>query len=399
MNLVSESDRVLEPISMEHYPLDSLKGVKILLVEDNLLNQELAMDILSDYQAQVTIADNGKTGVEKVANESFDIVLMDMQMPVMDGIEATKVIRKDYDQEALPILALTANAMLDDVNYCKSIGMNDHVAKPIDIDELLAKIIQWTSNRHQEQESMPQARAKLIDTNTAELNNTTTAVLEVTHEPPKQEANEGFFGIMDDLAELSVINVTPLKARFKHNETLIGRLITRFYSQKSTLFDELIQSYQEGAFDLLALHAHTLKGVAAMVGAENLSDAAQTIEEMIKKEADLADIEVHLDALKVEFTACLSQLEPIVKKYQQPSVQIDHTALKGPIHVLTLEEQAQLENRIMTGDSQSAQLIRELLARNVVDGQQTVLNKMLDAVQSYDFDRAESLIEQLDQFR
>jgi len=124
-----------------------LKGLKILLVEDNELNQELAQDLLQKNGLEVTLANNGLEALEMVESEVFDAVLMDCQMPVMDGYEATRKIRENMKYQNLPILAMTANTMEGDKEKALEAGMNDHIAKPIDPDTMLMTIAKWaTSN-------------------------------------------------------------------------------------------------------------------------------------------------------------------------------------------------------------------------------------------------------------
>jgi len=118
----------------------SLKGVCLLLVEDNTLNQMLASDLLRGHGATVDIANNGEQAVTAIGLRSFDLVLMDVQMPVMDGLEATRWIRANPHHRELPIIAMTANAMDSDRQQCLDAGMNDFIAKPIDIEQMLAVI-------------------------------------------------------------------------------------------------------------------------------------------------------------------------------------------------------------------------------------------------------------------
>ncbi|CAA7616112.1 Sensor protein barA [Magnetospirillum sp. LM-5] len=122
--------------------LEALRGTKVLLVEDNDLNQEVASEILRDAGLEVDIADNGQIAVDMVKAGSYDLILMDMQMPVMDGVTATREIRK-LGQTHLPIIAMTANAMQVDKDRCLDAGMNDHIAKPIDPDSMFATLLKW----------------------------------------------------------------------------------------------------------------------------------------------------------------------------------------------------------------------------------------------------------------
>jgi len=127
-------------------PVDATRtrGVRVLLVEDNEINQEVALGQLEDAEVVVDVAENGEIAVRMVRDNQYDIVLMDMQMPVMDGIEATRIIRSDARFEGLPIVAMTANAMAADRDKCLKAGMNDHIPKPIDPEELFRVLAHWT---------------------------------------------------------------------------------------------------------------------------------------------------------------------------------------------------------------------------------------------------------------
>ncbi|MDE6026180.1 MAG: response regulator [Lachnospiraceae bacterium] len=124
-----------------------ISGSRILLVEDNEINLEIARYMLEEKGAKITTAENGQVAVSKYSNapEDFDVILMDIMMPVMDGLEATEKIRSIDRKKEIPIIAMTANAFDDDVKRCKDAGMNDHVAKPIDAIQLMLTLQKWIS--------------------------------------------------------------------------------------------------------------------------------------------------------------------------------------------------------------------------------------------------------------
>lgn len=135
-----EETQYAEPETIE---VEHLRGIRVLLVEDNEINQEVALGQLEDAEVVVDVAENGEIAVGMVRSNEYDIVLMDMQMPVMDGIEATRVIRADSRFDKLPIVAMTANAMAVDRDRCLEAGMNDHIPKPIDPDQLFGALSRW----------------------------------------------------------------------------------------------------------------------------------------------------------------------------------------------------------------------------------------------------------------
>ena len=140
----------------------TIRGARVLLVDDNELNLEVANELLRNAGLVVDLAENGRFAVEKVKAADYDLVLMDMQMPVMDGLTATLEIRRDEHFKDLPIVAMTANAMQGDRDRCIRAGMNDHVAKPIDPENLWKALLKWIKPRQStaEQKALPAAMRK-----------------------------------------------------------------------------------------------------------------------------------------------------------------------------------------------------------------------------------------------
>ena len=132
-----------------------MEGKKLLLVEDNELNREIAVELLAMHGLLADTAENGQIAVERFqasAPGEYACILMDIQMPVMDGYQASEAIRRleREDARAIPILALTANAFAADVGRAHSAGMNDHISKPIDVDQLIGAIQLWTNNKRKQ---------------------------------------------------------------------------------------------------------------------------------------------------------------------------------------------------------------------------------------------------------
>ena len=133
VNKVNAPDRQLN---------NNLLGISVLLVEDNLVNQLVAKELLLSMQAKVTIANNGQQAISILAEQAFDVILMDIQMPIMDGLTAAKAIRAQKKYEKLPIIAMTAHAREEDKRQSIAVGMNLHVSKPVTVNVLLDSIKQ-----------------------------------------------------------------------------------------------------------------------------------------------------------------------------------------------------------------------------------------------------------------
>lgn len=226
-----------------------LKGLRILLVEDNLLNQEVAMELLGREDAVVTLAENGQLAVESLQSnpQGFDVVLMDMQMPVMDGLQATRHIRRQLRLETLPILAMTANAMASDRDQCAEAGMNGHVGKPFDIDDLVEKILDITGRQD-----------KTHFRTSPEINRATSART----------------GLTDHNAALK---------RLGGDTQFFGRLLRTFASTSPAVLGQAIDALKSRDWRSAGTHLHTLKGTASALGATELARAAADAEACAKE--------------------------------------------------------------------------------------------------------------------
>jgi PAS domain S-box-containing protein len=144
LRLALQSSRAPDGLRSQDWPHGSqLKGARILLVEDNEINREVAFELLTGAGIVVAVAENGREALEVLLRERFDGVLMDCQMPVMDGFEATRALRSRHELRDLPIIAITANAMVGDREKALAAGMNDHIAKPINVVQLFATLERW----------------------------------------------------------------------------------------------------------------------------------------------------------------------------------------------------------------------------------------------------------------
>jgi signal transduction histidine kinase/ligand-binding sensor domain-containing protein/DNA-binding response OmpR family regulator/HPt (histidine-containing phosphotransfer) domain-containing protein len=230
-----------------------IKGARILIVEDNEINQLVAREILEYAGATVKIAWNGKEAVEALNDNEFDAVLMDLQMPEMDGFEATRAIRSDNRYQNLPIIAMTAHAMTGDREKCLRAGMNDHISKPINSADLIGTITKWLPSRWEgSTESLP----------------------------PLVEAPHGAEGELPE--SLPGIDVKDALRRLEGNGGLLMKLLCRFGQRYPGEVERIRDAWNRGEKVTAKRLCHTLKGVAANLGARDLSHLAGLLEKMLE---------------------------------------------------------------------------------------------------------------------
>ena len=225
--------------------LQTLHGSNILLVEDNATNQQIIIGLLENSGINIDIADNGQIGVDMYNKnpEKYELILMDLQMPIMGGIEATKIIREN--DKDIVIIALTANAMREDVQKTQEAGMNEHLNKPIDVEDFFKKLIKYISKKRNIIDICPNASMQ-----------------------EKEIAIPQFINI-DTQVGLS---------HLAENKTLYIKLLHQFYNKTKDLKLEDLNDED------LKREAHTIKGLSANLGALELSSVAKELELTLDKE-------------------------------------------------------------------------------------------------------------------
>ena len=233
---------VLRPAPDRNQPL---QGASVLLVEDNEFNQVVATELLAMMGVAVTVAGDGQEALEILSLSSFDAVLMDLQMPVMDGYEATRRLRADPAFADLPILAMTAHAMVQEREHCQALGMNDYITKPIDPNELTATLGRWVH---------PQST--------------------VAPPVPRNASPDGL-----PSAALPVIAWEEGLAHFAGKEPLYEKMLVRFLELNGGAADELQKATEQGKLEEVARLAHSMISAAGIIGANGLSATAKALQD------------------------------------------------------------------------------------------------------------------------
>ncbi|QLI81448.1 PAS domain S-box protein [Chitinibacter fontanus] len=267
-----------------HRDAKFLHGIRILLVEDNPLNQQVASELLSGVGASVILAQHGGEALGWLSIEPLpcDVILMDLQMPVLDGNETTRLLRSDPRLQSVPIIAMTAHAMSDERQRCLDAGMNDYVTKPIQPDILFATIAKWVGDK--------------------------ITTPEICHTP---------FGYFDEslFPVIEGVDTHDVVARLMGDVQLYEMLFRQFlhdYQAADQQFEQLLGSDWQAAERL----AHSIKGVAGTLGMSQLAEVAAKLEQRLRlNPGDAGD-------LKLAFTSSLNQmLQAVAKVYpaQEPT--------------------------------------------------------------------------------
>jgi len=271
------------------FDIERVRGARVLLVEDNEINQEVAIGQLEDAEVFVDLAENGAEAVRMVGENDYDIVLMDMQMPVMDGIEATRILRANPRSESLPIIAMTANALVSDREMCLQAGMNDHIAKPIDPDQLFGVLLRWI---------------KRPDGDGAGVHEWPGAKPAANAAPRLELAGDGALAI-------DGIDVKSALKRTGGNRQRYESLLRRFAAQQATTVEDIRKALSIGDAATAERAAHSLKGAAGTLGVIALSEAAARAETAIRMgqgiDAALTSLSIDLGAAVGAIRAALPQ--------------------------------------------------------------------------------------------
>ena len=334
----------------------SIQGAHILLVEDNAINQEIAQAILEKAGFRVTIAGDGSEGVERVKMQAFDAVLMDMQMPVMDGFLATQLIRRLPEGENLPIIALSAAAMMNDKEACMQAGMNDHVAKPIDQAELVAVLINHI-------------RLPLVSV--AEENTLNASKID-THRYRLPAQLPGF-------------DFPHALARLNRDTDLLAKLLLRFADEFTPVVLQLGQVATDQAFEQAKRSLHTIKGISANLGMTELTARVREAEKQLGNSVlpvDLTDFGDYLGAVIRTIREQVIKLEAVPSPRTQASVNIP----------AELNRLAEVLARHQFPDGNELHRLRSMLAGHVPGD---IADRLERAIHDYDFDNAAKILDDI----
>jgi len=323
-----------------------LAGVRLLLAEDNEINQQIATELLESAGAHVTAAVTGREAVAKLkagASDTYDAVLMDLQMPDMDGFEAVRHIRADARFAALPVIAMTAHAMAEERERCLAAGMNDHIAKPIDPDAMFQTLLRWLP-RHGAVQSAREHQGE------------------------------------DTLVIPGVDTAGGLK-RVAGNRDLYLRLLEKYVEVQAGAADALRAALAADDHQTAERLVHTVKGVSGNIGAGAVQEAAEAVERAAQHggmEPALVDA---LDmAIRATIAAISGALEPVRQSGPAPVAPVDMAEAR-PVLERLADLLAGADGRAVTHFAEHAVTVRGALGVETAAALERALN-------NYDFDAA-----------
>ncbi len=347
-----EQGRRLTPSPAGNRPAARFTGQRVLLVEDNEVNRELAEEMLTSIGLTVDCAADGEQAVARVRQSAYDLVLMDCQMPVMDGYAATGLIRADPALAGLPIVAMTANALAPHRQRCLDAGMNDHIPKPIDVSVLHATLARWLGTPP----DIPAPR-------------------------PAEERTT--------LAGTAAIDAGEALARFAGNRAMYGRLLSRFCTNQADAAEQLLADHRRQDRAAMILRAHTLRGLAGNIGAAALARLAGELEALLKQEpaAQETTIARHLAELQGCLPDVVAQAENLAAEMSTPPPTVPGT--------MSNEALSDLHRLLDNADASAVRRFEEMSGQlTQVFGPHPV-DQLARHIGQYDFDEAKELLEQM----
>ena len=328
--------------------MERLRGAHLLLVEDNDFNQELAVALLTEKGITVDVVENGQLALDRLAEQRYDGVLMDCQMPVMDGYTATFRIRETPGLESLPVIAMTANVLQSDVERALASGMNDHIGKPIDVKKMFATLARWI------QPARPQAQA---------------------HTEGDTEASD----VELVLPSVEGIDVDTGVQRMFNNKQTYLRVVQRFLASQTDVAQKVRGALEQGGSDEATRLLHTLKGVAGCLGATRLEAIAAEGESLL-----LGGGQPPLDELDEQLALATRSLSQLAAA--------GSTAPARPLNVMTPQARSALFDRLRIEldefNTAAVDTVQELLDGAPPAPLLSALRQARHALHEYDFEAA-----------
>ncbi|MBP6519165.1 PAS domain S-box protein [Shewanella sp.] len=347
-----------------------LQGKRILLVEDNEMNLEVASEFLEQVGIILSIATNGQIALDKLSQQHFDLVLMDCQMPVMDGYQATKAIRKRPELANLPVVAMTANAMAGDRDMCLRAGMNDHIAKPIEVNVLYQTLLKYLGSSSGISAAIRAEASTQLTSSSAQgevSNGADQTVLLKWPEHPELDIDRG----------LQLV---------QHSTRLYQRIFDRFVSSQRNVVEQVRKAIAANQVEDAVRIAHTLKGLAGNLSSAKLVELARLLELHLTEKAPYEDELVQIQPLVASICDAIEHAKPAAVNQAEPQA----------VDLLSAEDlRAALQALRQNLDEADASAVAKIdaLKPKVSSAMWQTLSPALSMINQYQFDEAIDLID------
>lgn len=347
-----------------------LQGKRILLVEDNEMNLEVASEFLEQVGIILSIATNGQIALDKLSQQHFDLVLMDCQMPVMDGYQATKAIRKRPELANLPVVAMTANAMAGDRDMCLRAGMNDHIAKPIEVNVLYQTLLKYLGSSSGISAAIRAEASTRLTSSSAQgevSNGADQTVLLKWPEHPELDIDRG----------LQLV---------QHSTRLYQRIFDRFVSSQRNVVEQVRKAIAANQVEDAVRIAHTLKGLAGNLSSAKLVELARLLELHLTEKAPYEDELVQIQPLVASICDAIEHDKPAAVNQAEPQA----------VDLLSAEDlRAALQALRQNLDDADASAVVKIdaLKPKVSSAMWQTLSPALSMINQYQFDEAIDLID------
>jgi len=350
-----ESDQNANSPEKVTQAIDKLRGARVLLVEDNEINQELAMALLMNNGIRVDCAFDGQQALEFLDQKHYDGVLMDCQMPVMDGYTATGKIRQNPEFEKLPVIAMTAHAMVGDRQKSLDAGMNDYISKPLNVDRMFMTMARWI---------VPIEPAKENAVN-----------------PPNKDVEPG-------LPNIPGIDIEAGLKVTQNNAKLYRKLLLKFLDKQADFAETFKNAWENDDLQAAKIAAHTLKGVAANLGMMDVRTCASALEKAVKESTE--NVETLLDEVSAKLKPVFAGLQTLQEGSFVEKANADDVEFNRIDPLL-----AELGNCLDENDTKSIEVAKKLIPffRNTKYGDS--FEQIMQAIRDYDFEQAENDLQEL----